>query len=142
MLFTIMFQEYNITIESGEIVSSVTSCSAAANNRSTFDFDRRIDNVHFIGQSSSTHLPIRLIELENFYSTIKDLYQWCQYILHQSRKLALSVFKGKCKYETFDIGRPSTPIYLSPKRVTISEPLNMYYSYNRSKIKLKEITGR
>lgn len=41
MLLTIMFQDHNISIESGEIVSDATS-RAAANDRSTSDFGRRM----------------------------------------------------------------------------------------------------
>lgn len=43
MLLTIMFQDHNISIESGETVSDATSRAAAANDRSTSDFGRRID---------------------------------------------------------------------------------------------------
>jgi hypothetical protein len=210
MLLTIMFQDYNVSIESGEIISDATSRSASANDRSTSDFGRRIDvlvhnscygirneycciefkrqdaktrlltcqqsksiringailidmiaktniddiyliymdfwgndgyiagmklfeNVHLVDQISSIHLPVHLIELEDFRSTIKYLYQWRQHILHQSRKLALGVFKEKRKYETVEISRPSTPVCLSPERVPVSEPLNMYYSPNKNK---------
>lgn len=91
------------------------------------------ENVHLVDQISSIHLPANLIELEDFRPTIKYLYRWRQHILHQSRKLALGVFKEKRKYETVDISHPSTPICLSPERVPAREPLNMYYSPNKNK---------
>ncbi|KAI9365748.1 hypothetical protein BD770DRAFT_312550, partial [Pilaira anomala] len=100
------------------------------------------ENVHLVDQISSIHFPVHLIELEDFRSTIKYLYQWRQHILHQSRKLTLGVFKEKRKYETVDVSRPSTPICLSSERVPVSEPLNMYYSPPPIKPKkLKAING-
>lgn len=45
MLLTIMFQDRNISIESGEIVSDATSRAATANGRSASDFGRRIDLI-------------------------------------------------------------------------------------------------
>lgn len=144
MLLTIMFQDHNISIESGETVSDATSRAAAANDRSTSDFGRRIDvlvhkycciefkrqdaktrlltcqqsksisinsailndlivktnaddiyliymdfwgnngyitgmklfeNVYLVDQISSIHLPVNLIELEDFRPTIKYLYR-------------------------------------------------------------------
>ncbi|KAI8053571.1 hypothetical protein BDF21DRAFT_169170 [Thamnidium elegans] len=91
------------------------------------------ENVHLVHQISSIHLPINLIELEDFRATIKLLYQWRQHILYQSQRLALGVFKEKRKYETFDISRPSTPICLSPERVPPREPLYMYYPPSKNK---------
>lgn len=43
MLLTILFQDHNISIESGETVSGATSRAAAANDGSTSDFGRKID---------------------------------------------------------------------------------------------------
>ncbi|KAI7887742.1 uncharacterized protein EV154DRAFT_520189 [Mucor mucedo] len=91
------------------------------------------ENVHLVDKISSIHLPVHLIELEDFRSTIKYLHQWRQRILHQCQKLALGVFKEKREYETVEISRPSTPVCLSPERVPVSEPLNMYYSPSKNK---------
>ena len=210
LLLTILFQGHNISIVSGETVSEATLRAAAANDRSTSDYGRRIDilvhdscygirneycciefkrqdatagllahqqsksiringailndlraktnaddidliymefwgvdgyisglkhfeDVNLVDQISPIHLPVSLVELEDFRATIKYLYKWRQHILHQSRKLALGVFKEKRKYETVDISRPSTPICLSPGRMPTSEPLNMYYFPSKSK---------
>ncbi|CAO3685412.1 unnamed protein product [Rhizopus stolonifer] len=101
---------------------------------------KRFEDVNLVDQISPIHLPVNLVELEDFCATVKYLYQWRQHILHQNRKLALGVFKEKHKYETVDISRSFTPICLSPKRVAASEPLNMYYSPSKSKKKkLKKI---
>lgn len=98
---------------------------------------KRFENANFVDQISSIHLPVNLIELEDFRATIKYLYQRRRHILHQSRRLALGAFKEKRKYETVVISRPSTPICLSP-RVPASEPLNIYYS---SPVKAKKTKG-
>ncbi|CEP11284.1 hypothetical protein [Parasitella parasitica] len=42
------------------------------------------ENVHLADQISSVHMPVSLIELEDFRSTLKYLYKWRQNILHQS----------------------------------------------------------
>ncbi|CEP13064.1 hypothetical protein, partial, partial [Parasitella parasitica] len=76
------------------------------------------ENVHLADQISSVHMPVSLIELEDFRSTLKYMYKWRQNILHQSRKVALGVFKEKRKYETVDISRSSTSVCLSPERTT------------------------
>ncbi|CEP14842.1 hypothetical protein [Parasitella parasitica] len=86
------------------------------------------ENVHLADQISSVHMPVSLIELEDFRSTLKYMYKWRQNILHQSRKVALGVFKEKRKYETVDISRSSIFACLSPERITSEEPLYMYYS--------------
>lgn len=209
MLLTILFQGHNISIESGETVSDSTSRAAAANDKSTSDFGRKIDvlvhnscygirneycciefkrqdakaklltyqqskairingailtdligkakdniyliymdfwgndgyiagmkffeNVHLVDQISSIHLPVNLIELEDFRSTVKYLYQWREHIIFLSQKLALGVFREKRKYETVDVSRPSTPVCRTPERSPAPEPLNMYYSPHRTK---------
>ncbi|KAI8885209.1 hypothetical protein K501DRAFT_180462, partial [Backusella circina FSU 941] len=91
------------------------------------------ENVHLVDQISSIHLPANLVELEDFRSTIKQLYQWRQHVLHQSQKLALGVFKERRKYESIDIIRPSTPLCLIPERVPAGEPLNMHFSPSKIK---------
>lgn len=75
MLLTIMFQDYNISRESGEIVSD------------------------------TLRILLLLIIAPPLNTCINR-----QHILHQSRKLALGVFKEKPKYDTVDISRPSTPV--------------------------------
>ncbi|CEP13431.1 hypothetical protein, partial, partial [Parasitella parasitica] len=95
------------------------------------------ENVHLADQISSVHMPVSLIELEDFRSTLKYMYKWRQNILHQSRKVALGVFKEKRKYETVDISRSSTSVCLSPERTTSEEPLYMYYSPSKKQKKLK-----
>lgn len=64
---------------------------------------KRFKNVYLIDQITPIHLPISIVELEEFRSTIKHLYRWRQHVLHHSRKIALGVFKEKRKYETVDI---------------------------------------
>lgn len=90
-------------------------------------------NVHLADQRDSIHLPVKLIELEDFCSTVKYLYQWREQIILLSQKLALGVFREKRKYEAVDISRLSTPICRTPKRSPAPEPSNMYYSPHRTK---------
>ncbi|EIE78924.1 hypothetical protein RO3G_03629 [Rhizopus delemar RA 99-880] len=199
-LLAVLFQGYDISTESGGAVSESTVHAAAANDRSTSDFGRRIDilvhnscygirneycciefkrqnastelltrqqsksiringavlddliaktnaddmyliymdfwgvdgyiaglkrfeNINVADHISSVRLPISLVELEDFRTTVKHLYQWRQHVLNQSRKIALGVYKEKHKYEVVDISRPSTPTCHSP--VPANEPLDI-----------------
>lgn len=90
-------------------------------------------NAYLVDQINTIHLPIDLIELEDFRSSLKYLFQWREHILHQSRRLALGVFKEKRKYESVDISRPSSPRCRTPERESSTKPLDMYFSPQRNK---------
>ncbi|KAG1049824.1 hypothetical protein G6F43_007869 [Rhizopus delemar] len=56
---------------------------------------KRFENINVADHISSVRLPISLVELEDFRTTVKHLYQWRQHVLNQSRKIALGVYREK-----------------------------------------------
>lgn len=92
----------------------------------------KFEDVYVAHHIAPLHLPLSLIELDEFRSDLTLLYKWRNYLAESSQIAKLGLVQSKRKYDTISISSPTTP-NISPNRSPLLLPVDVYFSPSKTK---------
>ncbi|KAL7320067.1 hypothetical protein PS15m_003136 [Mucor circinelloides] len=92
----------------------------------------KFEDVYVAHHIAPLHLPLSLIELDDFRSDLMLLYKWRDHLTKCSQIAKLGLIRNKRKYDTISISSPTTP-NTSPNRSPPLLPVDIYFSPSKTK---------
>lgn len=98
----------------------------------------KFQDVYVVHYIAPLHLPLSLIELDEFRSDLTFLYKWRNYLTESSQLAKLRLVQSKKKYDAISISSPTTP-NISPNRSPLLLPVDVYFSPSKTEKKAKTL---